>query len=334
MPESKVVNKTLARTETLLRILADGQFHSGESIAEQLKVSRTAIWKLVQKISSWQVEVYSVRGRGYRIPGGLDLLEQNVINKRLREANTIFQQLDVLTTTDSTANHVAQQWKQFPGVARVCIAEHQTAGRGRKGRAWVSPFAANLYFSIGVELPLGLSALGGISLAVGMSLTDTLNRFAGDRIRIKWPNDLLVENRKLAGILVEASGDSTDSSFLNIGIGINWNMQPKQGQLIDQPWVNLSELVQGQISRNEIVASLLVDLDKTLTDYRQSGFGRFAESWDRLSAMYKQPVVIHRGHDKVEGVEVGIEENGALKLETSQGTQLFHSGEVSLRKRG
>ncbi|WP_444996853.1 bifunctional biotin--[acetyl-CoA-carboxylase] ligase/biotin operon repressor BirA [Aliikangiella sp. IMCC44359] len=327
-----MTNKTILRIEALLRCLADGRFHSGESLAEQLEVSRTAVWKLIQKIISWQVNIYSVRGKGYKIPGGLKLLDAEFLSGALVN-NHHFTQVDVLTSIDSTADYIARKWKQEPFKGRVCIAEHQTAGRGRKGRPWVSPFGANLYFSIAVQLPLGLSALGGISLAVGISLAKTLNHLTTEPVKIKWPNDLLLNNQKLAGILVEAIGDSNDSSFLNIGVGINWDMQLNQGQSIDQPWANLCDIVSKQLTRSEVLAKLLVGIDKTLTLYQASGFTPFVSSWQSLSALYMQPVTIFTPQGKVEGKEVGIENNGALRLETIDGIQIFHSGEVSLRKR-
>ncbi|MCW9018205.1 MAG: biotin--[acetyl-CoA-carboxylase] ligase, partial [Kangiellaceae bacterium] len=234
-----MANKTLLRTEKLLTLLSDGKFHSGQSIAEELEVSRTAIWKLVQKIQDWQITVYSVRGRGYQIPGGLALIKKTPIEHALAANNKLFKELILLSSIDSTSTYLAQDWRRNPGNGRVCIAEHQSAGRGRKGRPWISPFGANLYFSIGVELPLGLSALGGLSLAVGICLCQTLNQLTNEPVKIKWPNDLLMDDKKLAGILVEASGDTTDSSFLNIGVGINWDMQSEQGKSIDQPWANL-----------------------------------------------------------------------------------------------
>ncbi|TQV85528.1 bifunctional biotin--[acetyl-CoA-carboxylase] ligase/biotin operon repressor BirA [Aliikangiella coralliicola] len=326
-------NRTILRTETLLRRLSDGKFHSGESLANELEISRTAVWKLIQKIESWQVEIYSVRGRGYQIPGGLDLLDQPSLQTHIEQNNVLFKKVIVLSSIDSTADFLARDWKKLAGVGRVCIAEHQSAGRGRKGRPWISPFGANLYFSVGVELPLGLSALGGLSLAVGISLCRTLNRFADNQVKIKWPNDLLVDDKKLAGILVEASGDTTDNSFLNIGVGINWNMQLDQGEAIDQPWVNLKDYVPDTLSRNQILESILIELDKALREYLQGGFTKIVDAWPELSAMYRRAVTIHLPKGLVQGKEVGIESNGALRLETENGIQIFHSGEVSLRKR-
>ena len=322
----------MEKIEFLLRILSDGSFHSGERLAEQLNVTRSAIWKLVRKLKSWQIEIYSVTGKGYKIPGGLDLLDKSCLQKKLSH-NHLFKQVDVFTSIDSTSDYLSRQWKSLPGVGRVCIAEHQSAGKGRKGRVWVSPFAANLYFSIGVSLPLGLSALGGLSLAIGISLAKTLNQWTNRKIKVKWPNDLMVDDRKLAGILVEACGESNDHSFLNIGVGINWNMQPEHASELEQPWINLKELSEIKLSRNQILAEVLIQLDKTLTGYLSHGFTEFLKDWNQLSAMIDRSVTVHLANSQVNGIEAGIELSGALRLETESGIQIFHSGEVSLRKR-
>lgn len=328
-----MASKTLLRTEKLLKLLSDGKFHSGQSIAEELEVSRTAVWKLVQKIQDWQITVYSVRGRGYQIPGGLALIEKESIEHALATNNKLFKELILLSSIDSTATYLALDWKRNPGRGRVCIAEHQSAGRGRKGRPWISPFGANLYFSIGVELPLGLSALGGLSLAVGICLCQTLNQLTNEPVKIKWPNDLLLDDKKLAGILVEASGDTTDSSFLNIGVGINWDMQREQGKPIDQPWANLKDNLKRKTSRTEILQKLLVDLDKALVDYLEFGFSNLVALWPQLSGMYQKEVSIHLPNRIAHGKEIGVESNGALRVDIDGNVKVFHSGEVSLRKK-
>jgi BirA family biotin operon repressor/biotin-[acetyl-CoA-carboxylase] ligase len=329
--------KTIEKTQAILNILADGEFHSGQSIAKALKVSRSAVWKLIKQIKSWQVDVYSITGKGYKIPGGLELIDAGFLQSGIEQKTHLLKQVEVFTSLDSTAEYLAREWKkqssheQGSGFARVCIAEHQTAGRGRKGRSWSSPFGANLYFSIGFQLPLGLTALGGLSLAVGMSLCETLNQLSNELIKIKWPNDLLVNNQKMAGILVEASGDTNDTSFLNIGIGLNWNMQSSQAESIEQNWVNLKPLLLKKLSRSEVLLAVLCDLDKAIQSYLEDGFTRFMPNWPALSAFYKKPVILHLPNEKLEGVEVGIETNGALRLQTQQGIKIFHSGEVSLR---
>jgi BirA family biotin operon repressor/biotin-[acetyl-CoA-carboxylase] ligase len=322
---------SLQRLQKLVRLLSDGQFHSGESLAKYLGVSRTAIWKLINKLQAWQIEIYAVRGKGYKIPGGLVLIDSDYLTDQILTKAKLFSQIDVLPTVDSTTSYLTRSWQQQPGAGRICVSEHQTAGRGRKGRPWVSPFGANLYFSLGLNLPLGLSALGGLSLAVGIGLTKFLNLQCDDKVSLKWPNDILVNQQKLAGILVEASGDSNDQSFLNIGIGINWDMQMSDGSEIDQPWINLKSLLSTPIDRNEILALILLELDKTLTRYIEQGFESFRRDWASQSAFFGQAIIIHTHNGQISGIEDGIDKSGALKLNTADGEKIFFSGEVSLR---
>lgn len=321
-----------ANIDRLLILLSDGEFYSGEYLAKELGVTRTAIWKLIKKLKSWQLNIYSVRGRGYKIPGGIELLDGSRLREDLKLRSSHFNRIDILTSIDSTADYLSREWQLNRGKGIVCVAEHQTAGRGRKGRGWTSPFAANLYFSIGVSLPLGMTALGGFSLAIGMSLAKILNKMTAQKIKLKWPNDLVFEGKKLAGILVEASGDSNDSSFLNIGVGLNWDMHQNQGGVIDQPWVNLKDLLAVEMTRNQVLVNLLSGVDEAIERYLTKGFKGFYAEWKALSALILQPVSIHLAHSVVSGVEVGIEESGAIQIKTASGIETFHSGEVSLRK--
>lgn len=322
---------SLARLQALVRLLADGQFHSGESIAKQLGVSRTSIWKLVAKLRDWQIQIHAVRGKGYRIPKGLGLIDSEYLSKQITQKAKLFSKIEVLPTVDSTASYLTRSWQQQPGEGRICVSEHQTEGRGRKGRRWVSPFGANLYFSLGLKLPLGLSALAGLSLAVGIGLTKFLNQHCHQKVSLKWPNDILVDGRKLAGILVEASGDSNDHSFLNIGIGINWDMRLSHHDEIDQPWINLKSLLRTAIDRNEILLLILLQLDQILSTYIDKGFDSFRHDWVEQSAYYGQPIIIHTHTGQISGIEAGIDKSGAIKLKTKEGEKLFFSGEVSLR---
>jgi len=325
---------SLKRLQQLVRLMSDGKFHSGEYLAGALGISRTAVWKLITKLQTWQIEIYAVRGKGYKIPGGLILIDSDYLTEQIIGKAKLFSRLEALPTIDSTASYLTRSWIKEPGVGRICVSEHQTAGRGRKGRPWVSPFGANLYFSLGLNLPLGLSALGGLSLAVGIGLTKFLNQHCEEKVSLKWPNDVLVKNQKLAGILVEASGDSNDQSFLNIGIGINWDMRLNDGREIDQPWVNLKSLLATDINRNQILALILLQLDETLTAYIEQGFESFRHDWASYSAFYGQPVIIHTHNGQISGKEVGIDKSGALKLDTVDGEKVFFSGEVSLRAAG
>lgn len=331
------------RINQLLSVLADGEFHSGQHLAEKMGVSRTAVWKLVAKLQSWQIEIYSVKGKGYKIPEGLNLIDKNKLLSLMDNKIVHFPQIDLLTTIDSTSTYISKTWKDNSkagnkqnknsiSLGRVCIAEHQSKGRGRKGNHWVSPFAANLYFSIGIELPVGLSILGGLSLAIGIGLTETINQMTEQKVKLKWPNDLLCDNKKLAGILVEASGDSTDTSFINIGIGINWDMPEKFSKEINQPWINLSDILSTATDKTTLMASLLIALDQTIDQFIRQGFDGFNKKWEKNSAFIGQAVTIKTHSGEVEGIEKGIDKNGAIRVQTNQGEKCFYSGEVSLRR--
>lgn len=326
----KMKDASLKRIQQLVRTLSDGQFHSGEFLAVELGVSRTAIWKLVNKLQSWQIEVYAVRGKGYKIPGGLALIDNEQLSQLISNNSKLFKEIKVLPTVDSTSSFLTRWWQSEPGFGRICVAEHQTAGRGRKGRKWISPFGANLYFSLGLNLPMGLSALGGLSLAVGIGLTKLFNQHTTRKVTLKWPNDILVDGHKLAGILVEASGDSTDCSFLNIGIGINWDMD-RQDHEIDQLWSNLKSIFDSKIERNEILGLILLEIDRLLDRYIEEGFDAFRSDWAEQSAFIGRPIVIHTRNGMVSGVETGVDKSGAITVKTSEGEKCFYSGEVSLR---
>ena len=321
---------SLKRLQKLVVMLSDGKFHSGEHLADCLDVSRTAVWKFINKLQGWQIEIYAVRGKGYKIPGGLTLIDSEYLSNEIKQKAKLFSHIEVLPTVDSTSSYLTRSWQKDPGVGRICVSEHQTCGRGRKGRKWVSPFGSNLYFSLGLNLPLGLSALGGLSLAVGIGLTKLLNRHTIEKVSLKWPNDLLVNQSKLAGILVEVSGDSNDNSFLNIGIGINWDMVLKDNE-IDQPWANLKAILNSNIGRNEILSLILLELDSLLVEYIEQGFESFRNQWAEQSAFYGRPIVLHSRMGKIKGIETGIDKSGAIKIKTNDGEKTFFSGEVSLR---
>ncbi|MCF6194095.1 MAG: bifunctional biotin--[acetyl-CoA-carboxylase] ligase/biotin operon repressor BirA [Kangiellaceae bacterium] len=321
---------SLHRLQKLVVILSDGEFHSGEKLANILGVSRTAIWKLTNKLESWGIELFSIRGKGYKIPNGLTLIDSEYLANQITEHAKLFSSIEVLYTVDSTSSYLARNWSKGNGEGHIVVSEHQTGGRGRNGKTWISPFGSNLYFSLGSSLPMGLSALGGLSLAIGIGLTKFFNQHTNKKVKLKWPNDLLVEQRKLAGILVEASGDSNDNSFLNIGIGLNWKMSSKS-QGIEQPWINLSEILNRDIDRNKLLARILLELDEILSDYIDNGFESFRARWAEYSAYYGKSIVLTSHKGSVSGIEAGIDNMGALRLKMEAGEKTFYSGEVSLR---
>jgi BirA family biotin operon repressor/biotin-[acetyl-CoA-carboxylase] ligase len=320
-------------TRSLLSILADGLFHSGQELGEQLAVSRSAIWKQMRKLEELGIEIYSVKGRGYRLPGGLDLLSVDAFAAAL-DGNVAEQLGDMQfdLSIPSTNLLAMQQLQQKPGHGRLYVAEQQTAGRGRRGRAWVSPFARNLYFSLVWRFPQGAASLEGLSLAVGLGLARGLARLGLEGVELKWPNDLLWQGRKLAGVLLEVSGEASGDCQVVTGVGLNVAMPLEQGAGIDQPWVDLQQICGTVPSRTQVLAALVNELVPVLAAFAESGFEPLVNEWQALDACRDQHVSLNFGLNAVEGICRGVSGSGALMLETAAGVESFHGGEVSLRR--
>jgi len=319
---------------SLLSILADGRFHSGNELGEALQVSRSAVWKQIKRLEECGLEIYSVKGRGYRLPGGLDLLDQPSFEQNLRPevARQLGHKVFDLST-DSTNQQAMEYALRNMGHGALFTAEQQTAGRGRRGREWVSPFASNLYFSLVWRFQRGAAALEGLSLVVGLALARSLTQFGVPALQLKWPNDLLADGRKLAGILLEMSGDVAGDCQVVIGVGLNVRMAEKTD--IDQPWTDLQTLTgNGELSRSEVLAVVMNELVPMLKLFSEQGFAPFRESWQQYHAYQDEPVKLLMGSQQEEGVCVGVNESGAILLKTPAGTKAYHGGEVSLRPQG
>jgi BirA family biotin operon repressor/biotin-[acetyl-CoA-carboxylase] ligase len=214
----------------------------------------------------------------------------------------------------------------------VVLAEQQFAGRGRRGRRWISPFARNIYCSIVWQFDLGGAALEGLSLAIGVGVARALEASGVNGVMLKWPNDVLHEQRKLAGILLEVAGDVSGRCQVVIGVGINVSMSDVIDSVsIDQPWTDVNTAAGKSISRNELAANLITHLLKLLNEFTADGFRKFHEDWSRLDCANGKPVAVHVGEQIVHGIAAGIDMAGALAVDTELGRQWFHGGEISLR---
>lgn len=321
--------------QTLLRLMADGQFHSGEEIGELMGISRAAVWKQLQKLEELGLAFESVKGKGYRLLDVLDFLDEEAIAACLADVQPK-PQIHIHDVIDSTNAELLRLLTQSPLPQQACcvLAEMQQAGRGRRGRQWVSPYGRNLYFSMLWSFERGMASLDGLSLLVGLCVLKAMQPRVLQTLQLKWPNDVLADRQKLAGILLEIVGDPTGLCHVVIGIGVNVNWQ-KDGRAsgIDQPWTSLSALAGQAVERNSLVAALLRELLVVLPRFAQQGFAPFADAWQQHDAFAGQEVMLQSGEQVVLGVAAGVGEKGELKLLTAQGVQLFHGGEVSLRRR-
>jgi BirA family biotin operon repressor/biotin-[acetyl-CoA-carboxylase] ligase len=304
----------------LVAILADGEFHSGEQLGGELGMSRAAINKHIQTIRDWGLDIFTVPGKGYSLPSPIQLLDEGKILAALPEGR-----VNVLPVIYSTNERITQLTS-----GDACVAEYQQAGRGRRGRKWFSPFGANLYFSMYWKLDQGPSAAMGLSLVIGIVMAEVLQKLGAEDVRVKWPNDLYLKDRKLAGILVELTGKTGDAAHLVIGAGINLKMREPASDSIDQGWINLQE-AGVNIDRNQLTATLLQELRSALRQFEVEGLAPFITRWRKLDNFLDRPVKLLIGEKEIHGIERGIDQQGALLLEQDGIIKSFIGGEISLR---
>lgn len=314
----------------IIRLLADGCFHSGEQIAQRLGITRSAVWKHVRQLESFGLKIFSVPGRGYRLMESLELLEKSRVQALLAPiCRGQLRAFTVLDKVESTNSWLMAEPADFPA---VCLAEWQTNGRGRRGRQWVSPFAANLYLSLGWQfndVPPGFTALGMVSAIAAARALRTLNI---PDVAIKWPNDLQVSGKKLGGILVDMQGEPPGRVRAVIGVGINVRMPRETGKQIDQPWTDLAALVPGEsIDRNLLAAAIIQELMTALQVFEVQGFHAFGADWRALDLAAGRPVYLQYQQQIINGMALGVDQDGALLLRTETGTRRFVSGDLSLR---
>lgn len=316
----------------LLELLADGEFHSGEAIGSVLGVSRAAVWKKLQGLEDLGIKVESVKGKGYRLLEPSRMLDKSYITDCLQKLGVVTD-VSVHDVIDSTNAELLRRLQCEQAVAgSVVLAESQSSGRGRRGRKWVSPLAKNLNFSMSWSFNTGVASLDGLSLLVGLSLIKALEAMGLQKAELKWPNDVLVDNKKLAGVLLEITGDPTGFCHVVIGVGVNVHMKDTV-QVIEQPWVSVCHLLGGSVDRNELVVSLVAVLMSNLKRFETYGFKPFADDWKKYDSFCGQDVVISLGEKQILGVARGVTDSGEFKLETDSGIQVFNGGEVSLRRR-
>ena len=317
------------RSHAILAVLADGRFHSGETLAHSLGVTRAAVWKKVHALEALGLEVFRIPGKGYRLADPLQLLDAEAIRAGLSPVDRArLVGLTVLDVVDSTNTWLAAH----PGEPAVCLAEFQSAGRGRRGRGWVSPFGANLYLSLSWrfdEWPPGFTALG---MVTAIAAERALAKLGVASVSIKWPNDLMARDRKLGGVLIDLQGEPPGATRVVIGLGINVRMPASAAGQIDQPWMDLATLAQGNApDRNRLAAALISALLEALDRFALTGFAGFDADWRRLDLVAGRAVALHSHDRTVTGVADGVDEHGALLLRTPHGIERFVSGDVSLR---
>jgi BirA family transcriptional regulator, biotin operon repressor / biotin---[acetyl-CoA-carboxylase] ligase len=318
----------------LLRLLADGAMHSGEELAAALSVSRAAVWKRLQQLESWGIACEARPGSGYRLEAPIDLLDAPRIRERLPQATLdMLRNFEVHESLESTSDRLLAIDDLPAGRFDACLAEFQSAGRGRRGRHWVAPFASGLCLSINWSFRDAPAMLGALSLAGGVAALRALGRLGFRSLSLKWPNDILCGDAKLGGILIDLRGEAAGPAYVVVGIGINVRLPRAAREHLAADGadaVDLAAIGRAPV-RNELAVVLIAELAQALVEFGARGLAAFAEEWQAADALSGRPVRVLHGGQPLEGFARGVDGDGALLLEVDGARRRILTGEVSVR---
>lgn len=319
-------------THNILVALSGGDFCSGELLGEQNNISRAAIGKHIQALQKLGLDIYSVTGKGYRLSQPIELLTQDKIVDAAGVDNlSVAVETVVGSTNDVIKKALYDRALDAHCSGTTVFSEAQTAGRGRRGKQWISPLGASLYFSTHWRFEQGINATMGLSLVVGIAIVEALSELGVTDLGLKWPNDIYYQGRKLAGILVELEGQGSDACDIIIGAGINVQLPVDASNSIDQPFADLNETGL-TLNRNVIAGTILRHLLSLLGAFEQHGFSSFVERWHQYDCFVGHSVQLSMGQRVVEGIANGVDAQGGIVLTINNQSQSFFGGEISLRK--
>ena len=314
----------------LLSLLHDGAEHSGAELAERLGVTRSAIWNQVNRLRREGIDVRATRGRGYALAHGYEALNAPEIRDCLKQLHCrAITALNTVTVTDSTNKRLLAVLPHEDIHGRALLAEYQTAGRGRRGDRWVAPPGSGLCMSLGWRFDSPPPTFSALSLVVGLSIATSLAARGISHAKLKWPNDVVCDERKLAGILIEMRSESGGACTAVIGVGINVRLSNTARALIDRPAADLESASGKEVSRNKLAATLLHGLVQHLVRFEQQGFAAFRSNWARLDALANTPVRLDLPGRTVEGVARGVDDHGALVIEHDNRLEKFMAGHLT-----
>ena len=316
--------------ETLIQKLVKGEFLSGQALGDELGVSRAAISKHIAALQDMGFDIFSVTGKGYRLAEPIELLSEEKIVSHIEPSN-IVAKVEVHNVIDSTNSYLMRRLPNQNTPGQVCIAEYQSAGRGRRGRQWISPFGSHIYMSMYWSLEQGMSSAMGLSVVAALAVSDAIKALYKTDVELKWPNDIYFKGVKLAGILIDLEGQAMEPCHCVIGIGLNINMPAKSAELVDQPWTDLSSAIGVEIDRNVLAASIISALIIRLEVHSETGINTMVAQWHEHDVYFNKAVSLITGDKVTRGICRGINAQGALLLEVNGKVSPVYGGEVSLR---
>ncbi len=326
---------------SLLRQLADGEFHSGEDLAAKVGLTRARVSQVLKDAGTAGLALERVKGRGYRLLEAPEFLDAKKVRTRLVEfaearGMPVPGPVEVVDQIESTSSELMRR-AQRRDVHRVALAaEWQSAGRGRRGRAWTAIAGGSLTFSLGWKFEQGAGFLAGLSLAVGVAVVRALEAQGFKDVALKWPNDLIHRHLKVGGILIELNGDALGPTTTVIGVGLNVRIPATARKDIPVPVTDLATIAGRRappVDRNRLLAALLAELAAVLDLYSKEGFAPFAAEWQHRHAYQGKAVrLLLPDGATVTGKVAGVDASGALVLADGPRRARFLSGEITLRR--
>lgn len=315
--------------------LDDRGFQSGEALAADLSVTRAAVWKAVEHLRELGVALDAQTNKGYRLAPGVSALSAARIVALLpRAVRERIETLQVEWTLESTNTRLLDALPPAANSAAVVLAEHQTGGRGRRGRSWVAPPGGAICLSLSwqyADMPADLSAL---SLVVGLCVVNTLRELRIEGVLLKWPNDLVTARGKLGGILMEMRAEAGGPVHVVVGIGLNVLLDDAAREAVAATG-NIADEIRALTKivpdRNAIVGALLTRLVPALEGFPKHALTPHLANWNDFDALFDREVCIENAGEISRGVARGVDSHGALLVETPLGVRRFISGEVTVR---
>ena len=324
-----------AQLQKLIRFLNDGDYHTCKAIGKKFELSYSQVSRMINDLMKMGLEIESMRAKGYRLVHELDLLSSKKIEKYIsRRFLKEISHFDVFDEVDSTNDYLMRLASSDNQKIRLCFTEYQSHGKGRRGRAWCSPYGANLYLSILFPFNKDLMSLSGLSLSMAVTIANFLKEIGVEKnIGVKWPNDILWKNKKLAGVLVEVRSEAFNENQVVVGIGLNISMPKKFAETIDQKWSDLETILKGEHKRNKIAGVLANRILENFFIFQEKGLSAFTKQWKEFDILQNKTVVLKTGVEKIRGTARGIDKQGHFVLEKSDGKkQSFSAGEVTIGK--
>ncbi len=317
----------------MISILNDHEYHSGTDMGKSLGLSRGAVWKSIKQLTALGINIESATNRGYKTEHILEFLTTEKIKKYLSAQRlSLLDNFFIFDSIDSTNDYLISYAKKNKNTNAVCFSEYQSAGRGRLERSWASPFLSNICMSLLWNFNVDITALTGLHILSGLAVVHALEKATKIQgIQLKWPNDIMWNNHKLGGILIDITGEYNGSCSVVIGIGLNVNMPEKLLCEIEKPWTSINRITNISVSRNLIAGIMLDFLVAHLIQFSKSGLSKFVKQWKEKDYLVGKAVKVATATKSLSGTAKGIDDQGGLLLETQNKTIVaINSGDASL----